>query len=156
MIADELDPVMPPATSRRGIEARLVRAKLLFLRNDIDLLSINVNERAVTARFAHYLQLEFPDWNVDAEYNRDGDTEKRLRLIGDTEDLLVIPDIIIHQRRTRDNLLAIEAKKRGEYDDFDRRKVQAFTTDERFRYKYGAILTLEVGSTPDIRIELSF
>ncbi|WP_085866193.1 hypothetical protein, partial [Klebsiella pneumoniae] len=80
-------------------------SELLF--NDHDLLSIDANERSITFRFAMYLQLSFPGWNVDCEYNRDGVEPKRLRhleLYPDSEDVeakTVFPDVIVHRRGTQ-------------------------------------------------------
>ncbi|HGF5711697.1 TPA: hypothetical protein ACF25K_004907, partial [Klebsiella pneumoniae] len=87
-------------------------SELLF--NDHDLLSIDANERSITFRFAMYLQLSFPGWNVDCEYNRDGVEPKRLRhleLYPDSEDVeakTVFPDVIVHRRGTQQNHLVLE------------------------------------------------
>ena len=90
-------------------------SELLF--NDHDLLSIDANERSITFRFAMYLQLSFPGWTVDCEYNRDSIEPKRLRhleLYPDSEDVeakTVFPDVIVHRRGTRQNHLVLEFKK---------------------------------------------
>ena len=42
-----------------------------FLKNDFYLLEFDANERSITPRFAIYLEDEFPDYNVDCEYNRE-------------------------------------------------------------------------------------
>lgn len=42
-------------------------------KNDSFLLENEVNERTIAHKFAEYLQKQFPDWNVDCEYNRMGD-----------------------------------------------------------------------------------
>lgn len=52
-----------------------------LLSNDHDLLGMDSNERSITFRFAMYLQLCFPCWTVDCEYNRDGIEPKRLRYL---------------------------------------------------------------------------
>ena len=64
-----------------------------------------------------YLQLSFPGWNVDCEYNRDGVEPKRLRhleLYPDSEDVeakTVFPDVIVHRRGTQQNHLVLKFKK---------------------------------------------
>lgn len=90
-------------------------SELLF--NDYDLLCIDANERSITFRFAMYLQLCFPGWTVDCEYNRDSIEPKRLRhleLYPDSEDVeakTVFPDVIVHRRGTRQNHLVLDFKK---------------------------------------------
>ena len=42
-----------------------------LLKNDSCLLAVDANERSITHRFAIYLEDEFPDYNVDCEYNRE-------------------------------------------------------------------------------------
>jgi len=90
-------------------------SELLF--NDYDLLGIDANERSITFRFAMYLQLSFPGWTIDCEYNRDGIEPKRLRhleLYPDIEDVeakTVFPDVIVHRRGTQQNHLVLEFKK---------------------------------------------
>lgn len=70
----------------------------------------HVDERAIVFRFGYYFQtfLEhlrpYSDYVVDVEYNRDGSISKRVN--GD----LKIPDLILHKRGTKDNLLVMEFK----------------------------------------------
>ena len=88
---------------RRGLNRMAVQNAHLF---DID-----VNERTLTQRLATYLQDEFPDWNVDCEYNRDGTVPKRLQALKRRRKN-VFPDIIVHRRGAAGpNLLVVEAKK---------------------------------------------
>jgi hypothetical protein len=90
----------------------------LLLKKDIDLLYIDVAERTIAARLAAYLQSLFPEWHVDVEYNRDGHNPKKIMLPyhqdfnpDNTSNPTVSPDIIVHRRRTDNNLLVIEIKK---------------------------------------------
>ncbi len=94
-----------------------------FLEHDTGLLSVDVNERSLTHKFAEYLQsCVGNEWSVDCEYNRYGDDVKTIPRVTDvvgydatTEDLkakTIFPDIIVHQRGAGgQNLLVIEAKK---------------------------------------------
>ena len=89
-----------------------------LMEHDSFLLKENVNERSITHKLAEYLQDEFKDWNVDCEYNRmvNGVSNEPKRMIfpvediksNDTEAKTVFPDIIIHKRNRRKNLLVIE------------------------------------------------
>lgn len=116
-----------------------------FRKHDFQLLEISADERAATHRIACYLQKYFPGWNVDCEYNRRGRNPKKL----DGE--LVRPDIIIHRRNSRENLLCIEAKKSGgsldELDD-DRKRLAEFTQYAgEYKYPFGLLIILSL-TTP--------
>jgi hypothetical protein len=100
------------------VRAGVHRAIATLLAEDQYLLVNDVNERSITHKLADYLQREFPDTNVDCEYNKNHDDTKRLRLPPKTDirsdDLdahTVFPDIIVHKRNTDENLLVIEVKK---------------------------------------------
>lgn len=124
---------------------------------DSFLLKENVNERSITHKLAEYLQEDFKDWNVDCEYNRmvngDSNDPKRMNLpienikSNDTEAKTVFPDIIIHKRNERKNLLVIEVKKinnRSNYE-LDILKIEKFTSEE-FNYSYGLQLIFHVNN----------
>lgn len=119
--------------------------------NDAQLLVKNVNERSITHKLAEYLQQEFADWDVDCEYNRNLDEIKRLRVprngVGwdDLESKTVFPDIIVHKRGTKKNLLVIEVKKSNSPvpDSFDRQKLRAFH-QEPFNYEFGLFIKFDV------------
>jgi hypothetical protein len=102
---------------RDNIPKKVQSALDKLMQCDSSLLQIDANERSITHRLAMYLQEEFEDWDVDGEYNRDNHPVKRLRLTeefaqtNDTDGKTVFPDIIIHHRRTDQNLLVIEVKK---------------------------------------------
>ncbi|AXV40393.1 hypothetical protein [Methanobacterium sp. BAmetb5] len=125
---------------------------------DSCLLNENANERSITHKLAEYLQQEFKEWNVDCEYNRmvNGDSQdpKRMRFpvedtkSDDTDAKTVFPDIIIHQRNERKNLLVIEVKKKFRNRinmEFDQRKLKTFTSDQ-FEYSFGLHIIFYVKS----------
>lgn len=113
----------------------------------------------MTHKYAEHLQKEFTDWNVDCEYNRNGKATKELRFsLGKvpSDDLhaqTVYPDIIVHCRGKQLNLLVIEAKKLGNNTGKDREKLEAFRSDEQYRYQFSALLVFVTGEQPDILIE---
>src|SRR2546427_8109761 len=90
----------------------------ILSRNDFFLLEHRVNERSVSHKLAEYLQRQFPDWNVDCEYNKKGLSTKELDTIRECDEQRttdrVFPDIIIHRRNTDDNLLVIEVKHQSD------------------------------------------
>ena len=105
----------------RADEARnyLDRATARVVAEDRHLLEVNVSEWCIAARLAMYLREYFWDFDVDVEYNRDGDEVKRLHDVvrdcpRDRDDgHPVLPDVIVHRRGLRgdSNLLVIEMKK---------------------------------------------
>lgn len=133
------------------VHKKVDQAIAQLLEKDTYLLEIDANERAISHRLGLYLQLLFEDWHVDCEYNRNLDNPKRLKTykkffyenqrvwnIAETDPITVFPDIIIHERCTRNNLLIVEIKKTtsrigSEFDYFKLRE---------FKYQYGYIHAL--------------
>jgi hypothetical protein len=120
--------------------ARAVGASLDALwAHDMHLLEANTSERSLTHQLAVHLSDQFPHYQVDCEYNRDGFDVKRLALHERTEvsddsvdAVTVFPDIIVHARGRSDrNLLVIEVKKAssGVSDSYDMLKLAAFKRD---------------------------
>lgn len=124
------------------IERRIVLAVDALLAHDCYLLTSDSNERSITHKFAEHLQGEFPDWDVDCEYNRDRHDPKRLELpprqnisSDDLNAKTVFPDIIVHQRGTDVNLAVIEVKKstNNDGDAWDLLKLTAFKSQLGYR-----------------------
>ena len=92
--------------TKEEIERKVNSCLQILRERDKYLLDNNLNERTITHKLATYLQEEFPDLNVDCEYNRLENIVKTLRLPrdrvnwDDTEAKTVFPDIIIHKRGT--------------------------------------------------------
>ncbi len=118
---------------------KIITAYKLLLKNDSYLFCVNANERSITHKFAEYLQFEFPEYNVDCEYNRNGLDTKKLQSFkkeistDDTDAASVFPDIIIHHRGTNNNLAVIEAKKSMGNDD---QKLLSYKKDLKFRHAF--------------------
>lgn len=141
------------------VKQRVIAAICMLYRHDRELLDVDANERSVTHKLAEYLQREFPNWNVDCEYNRRGHATKRLPLsfgqtdTGATEAVTVFPDIIIHRRTTDENLLVIEVKKAsGLTDTRDDEKLRAFTQVPEYRYEYGLFLKLGANDSAEVKL----
>ena len=125
--------------------APVVREALnrLFAR-DATLLGSDNSEWAVAHRLAVYLEQLLPGWNIDCEFNRQGDAPEVKTLAAGSR---VRPDIIVHHRGQvgrEHNLLAIELKKTGSEQDYA--KVQEYTAppdgQRKFQYRYGLAITL--------------
>lgn len=146
----------------KTIEQSEIQNKVEFaikklIKEDGILLYIDSNERSITHKFAEHLQRNFIEWDVDCEYNRDshdlselakGTLSKELESwVNDCKkkeenkkNPKVNPDIIIHHRLTRENLLVIEIKKTTNTDDVscDKKKLKAFIKD--LHYQYGLFI----------------
>ena len=116
------------------VKEKIIKAYKLLLRNDSHLFIVEANERSITHKFAEYLQLEFLEYNVDCEYNRNGLDIKKLQSFSktiqsdDIDAVSVFPDIIVHHRGTKDNFIVIEAKKSTNKDN-DNEKLLAYKRD---------------------------
>ena len=125
------------------IALKTAKAALAFGLGERDLLEADANERSITHKLAEYLQGVFPEWNVDCEYNRLGDKIKRLPAAqpsstDDTQGRSIFPDIIVHRRRTNENLLVVEVKKTTNKLLGDEEKLCALTADDgEFAYTLG-------------------
>jgi hypothetical protein len=114
--------------------------------HDAFLLTNDVSEWAVAHRLAVYLEQLLPGWNVDCEYNRQGqDRDPK----SDQYGTILRPDIAVHHRgycEREHNLLVIEVKKGDSTQDAS--KAREYTGraagDRRFQYSHG--LTLVIGN----------
>lgn len=137
------------------LENKIDRAIKCLYKDDSFLIKNNLNERTITYRLAVYLQLEFPEYHVDCEYNRmvGGNMNqeyitKKLELhieeikSDDTGAKSVFPDIIIHLRgNDKNNLLVIEVKKNYSNENnvsYDYKKLKAYT--KNLNYKLGLFI----------------
>lgn len=103
-----------------------------FMLEQCSLLQSDASEQAIAHQLAIKFSQNFLGWDIDCEYNRSMDTVKRLIYAvsptGEVCERNVVPDIIIHKRRTNNNLLAIEIKKSTNREDSfkDLSKLTAF------------------------------
>ena len=133
------------------VKGRLKSALGRLAHEDGYLLEKDLSERCIAARLAMYLQDEFREHKVDVEYNRDGDTPKRLNLHQECAnyrdehgEALVVPDVVVHCRGSEGpNVLVLEVKKVSNPVglDCDRARVLAFRA--QLRYQFGALIVCE-------------
>lgn len=91
--------------------------------------------------------------DVDCEYNRDDHDPKEMFLPGgqgdayDTDAQTVYPDIIVHRRKTNENLLVMEFKKTssrvGDTKDF----LKLHEYKRQLHYQYAIFVELGVGAS---------
>jgi hypothetical protein len=128
--------------------------------SDKRLLELDAHERSICFRFAVYLSEQFPEFDVDCEYNRnhaEKDYRKRLHdknlfeivgrqpRFGDEDGFMVLPDIIVHIRDEAMNLLVIEAKKTSSLipEHIDLFKLNALK--EELGYRFARFIQFNVG-----------
>src|ERR1035437_1961444 len=108
------------------VELAIQTAQGQLWKQDQSLLTLDAHERSICFRLAVYLAEQFPEFDVDCEYNRthdDDDYLKRLKdenlydivgrepRFGDEDGLMIMSDVIVHIRDEPMNLLVIEVKK---------------------------------------------
>ena len=113
-----------------------------LIHNSNDTEDNHVSERGIVFRYGIYLdevvRSEFPLLNVDTEYNRNRNDLKRLpnRKHGS------YPDLILHERGAKNNLLVIEFKTWWDSNQKeDKSKIEAFCDPSgEYSYKYGVVI----------------
>lgn len=63
------------------VAEKVLEAIRQLLEKDSHLLRVNASERSISHRLGLHLANEFPDWDVDCEYNRNDHEIKRLHLL---------------------------------------------------------------------------
>lgn len=129
---------------------KLIAALQEFYARETYVLEKDLGERTLTHRLAVLVEVHFPGWEVDCDYDRLG--ERTLRLphgsVISTDDHLgksIYPDIVVHQRDIPNNLLAIEVRKAVNHQpiEHDRQKLKGLTDPHLwFAYAIGVLLTL--------------
>jgi hypothetical protein len=111
----------------------------------------SVHERTTAHRLAVQLEPQVGTWNVDCEYDRDGQMVKHLLGIAECDPNRatdrILPDIIVHHRHgrgRRHNLLVVELKKNAVEDACDRRKLELLTDPGgRYQYQVGLYINID-------------
>jgi len=130
------------------IKFYVYRAVNKFYARDAILIINDASEWSISHRVAVYLENEFIGWNVDCEYNRQGQI---VNPKVNTDSEIIRPDIILHHRRYTDishNLLVVEIKKDDTNADFN--KICDYTKlpegNREFQYQFG--LSLIINNKP--------
>ena len=136
-----------------------------FLIRDESNILRDVSERSLCASLKSKLEkhLEntlFRDYYVDTEYNRNGDKIKAILTDSGTPreaKVTVVCDLIVHSRgeKPKDNLIAIEMKKRGrdlEEIESDVDRLLALTNKRSNNYNWGNSIDLETVSDYELGI----
>ena len=134
------------------------KAKNEFLEKEKSIIKNDTNERTLTQRLAFYLELrkniKYENYSVDCEYNRKEEDIKRLKFGKNTDKKEIYPDIIVHQRKIKNNLIAIEMKKttsRNTDKIKDIEKLEALTDRKNdYHYTLGIYFELDITDNNNI------
>lgn len=78
---------------------------------DIPLIESDVHEIAIVAQFFSYFKEEiksnYPEYDVDMEYNKKGDDPKKYYNSSENEVYGIRPDLIVHKRKRNCNNLLV-------------------------------------------------
>jgi hypothetical protein len=130
---------------------KVVAALKRFYAREAFLFERDLGERALTHRLAVQLERQFPEFDVDCDFDRLGQRTMNLPhgSIVSTDDHLgksIYPDIVVHQRGVPNNHLALEVRKASNHQplEHDRQKLRAMTDQHLwFAYWIGVLLTLD-------------
>lgn len=148
------------AVTQERVERAIESVQQRIWDEDRYLLRLDAHERSICFRLAVYLAEQFPEFDVDCEYNRnhaEADYLKRLKdknlfdivgrepRFGDEDGLMIMPDIIVHIRDKPMNLLVIEAKKTSSLisEHIDLFKLHALK--EELGYRFARFIQFNVG-----------
>jgi hypothetical protein len=107
---------------------------------------------------------QFPEFDVDCEYNRnhaEKDYRKRLHdkdlyeivgrqpRFGDEDGLMILPDIIVHIRDEPMNLLVIEAKKTSSLIPEHKDLFKLHALKQELGYRFARFIQFHVGENPE-------
>lgn len=136
------------------------KAKNEFLEKEKTIIKNDTNERTLTQRLAFYLELQlrknikYENYSVDCEYNRKEEDIKRLKFGKNTDKKEIYPDIIVHQRKIKNNLIAIEMKKTTSKNTDkikDIEKLEALTDRKNdYHYTLGIYFELDITDNNNI------
>lgn len=123
----------------------------MLYRNDQCLIDRGGMEQACVSRIYFYLQtlinldIELKTYNLDCEYNKNGNQTKDCIDVNTGVSFTTRPDIILHKRLSNQfNKIIIEFKGWwNDESDADVRKLKAFTnSDGIYRYEFGIFVKL--------------
>jgi len=136
--------------SKDEIEKRVYMCLEILRLKDFRLFQIKCHERTIAHKLGEYLQMVFPDWNVDLEYNRmdpelSDISEDTSNCSDDESTGRIFPDLIVHRRGLKfKNLLVVEIKTIADDREHDYEKLESLTElSGNFRYKTGLFLKFD-------------
>lgn len=123
-----------------------------FIKFEKFLLINDLSERCLVHKFSIHLMFcmkkmhSFENYDVDCEYNRVFPEDISNEYYFSNNDRIVVPDIIIHKRGRKFNILAFEFKKsRGlaswkKFNIKDVEKIQSYIEEDDLHYKFAVVV----------------
>jgi len=152
------------AVGEKRVVAAIEAAQKQLWDFDKRLLELDAHERSICFRLAVYLAEQFPEFDVDCEYNRnhaDKRYQKRLRdtdliklvarqkRLGNEDGLMILPDIIVHIRDTPLNLLVVEIKKSSSQVPEDKDLLKLRALKDELGYLFARFIRFRVGQATE-------
>ncbi len=116
------------------------QALIILFRTEKELIDDKEHEQAISARLMFHLQHLLPDWDVDVEFNRQGENREPKT---DSTSIKRKPDIIIHKRGPKGPNLAVILVK-CEWNDEPREKDAEVARSIKAKHHYQAAFLLEI------------
>ncbi len=117
-----------------------------LLEKDVFLIKNVLHEGTLSHKLGCYLQNQFPEMDVDCEYNKH-EVGTKMIVINDKEEE-IRPDIVVHRRGDdSNNLVVIEVKKEGSRKERDwavTKLTELTRKDGKYQYKYGVLVEVQI------------
>ena len=135
------------------VRSNLAAASARLYSEQRHLIDIEVHERTLVGLLVEYLRPLFPGWDINADYNREGNKGRP------KQDHLgkLIPDIIVHTALNRDgpNLVAVEVK--GHWNpqprSLDEEKLRRLTAEYGYQHLYRIDLGPETFALVQVEVD---
>lgn len=124
----------------KEIKNIIEQALATLYRVEKELISDKAHEQAISARLMLLLQRLLPDWNVDVEFNRQGENRGPKT---DAKGIKRKPDIIIHKRGPEGSNLAVILVK-CEWNTEPRKNDADVVQSIKEKHHYQAAFLLEI------------
>lgn len=124
----------------QAIKQIIENALAILYRTEKELINDKTHEQAISARLMHHLQHLLPEWNVDVEFNRQGENrDPKINENGTNRK----PDIIIHKRGPNGPNLAVILVK-CEWNSESRENDQKIAQSLKAKHDYQTAFVLEI------------
>ena len=99
------------------------------------LIKNEAHERDIASHLRAFLKELFKKWSVDSDYNKEGNAKESKR---DLEGKLIVPDIIIHNRGSKEgpNLAVIQIKGYWNKENRSKDENDLIRMQNKFNYLY--------------------
>lgn len=124
----------------KEIKNTIEQALKILYRAERELISDESHEQTISARLMLHLQHLFPDWNIDVEFNRQGENrDPKTDMAGNKRK----PDIIIHKRGPKGPNIAVILVK-CEWNNEPRENDEKVVRSIKIKHRYQHAFILEI------------